>query len=583
MARPFESRIQDLVYNVEVGVGLRIIKIFLYIIFVSVVMILYMATQFKGFGSADAMEYSQLGRKIQEGKGFSTFCIRPISMWYLIENADNPDEPLKHHTPHMKSVAHPDILHAPMYPLFLSGFYTATKTDFSPRMAGQKYAPEQYIVIANAVLAAITGFFVFLLARRLFDQRVAVVGGTMYFLSDMIWADAISGLPISLAMLFGVLAFYSATVAVTNRQEGYHPLRWIVPLIFCAAFLSALFHTRYAAVVFVPGIMIYIGFGLRRQGWLWAFIVLALFILSTLPWMMRNKEVSGGYFGLTPYLALEGTALFPNDKLDRTFAPDFDDEKTGDKITSALRTKFLTTFPEYFKSSARGLGDGILICLFIVTFFYRFSRPHVRVLRWAVALSFFLLLISAGFYGDDVIRLAHIFWPIAILYGTAFFFLMLDRLQFRVQILNLGTTVLFVMLNTVPLIFTLLPPQPGVHYPPYSPEFIFHLTDMLKDNEMLSTDMPWATSWYGNQRSVMLPQTLDDFYDINDYTHRISALYFTPLSRNKKYISQLKTGPDRSWFPIHEGQIPADFPLKHGFPLMNYEQLFLTDGPRWEK
>ena len=32
MARPFESRIQDLVYNVEVGVGLRIIKVFLYIV-----------------------------------------------------------------------------------------------------------------------------------------------------------------------------------------------------------------------------------------------------------------------------------------------------------------------------------------------------------------------------------------------------------------------------------------------------------------------------------------------------------------------------------------------------------------------
>ena len=66
MARPFESRIQDLVYNVEVGVGLRIIKAILYVFFVLAVMVMYTANEFQGLREAEAMEYAQLGRNLAE-------------------------------------------------------------------------------------------------------------------------------------------------------------------------------------------------------------------------------------------------------------------------------------------------------------------------------------------------------------------------------------------------------------------------------------------------------------------------------------------------------------------------------------
>jgi len=71
--------------------------------------------------------------------------------------------------------------------------------------------------------------------------------------------------------------------------------------------------------------------------------------------------------------------------------------------------------------------------------------------------------------------------------------------------------------------------------------------------------------------------------EINDYSHRVSGLYFTTLTRNKAFIKDLATGPYRSWFPILQGQMPNDFPLNQGFPLNNLDQIFLTDSPRWEK
>ena len=79
------------------------------------------------------------------------------------------------------------------------------------------------------------------------------------------------------------------------------------------------------------------------------------------------------------------------------------------------------------------------------------------------------------------------------------------------------------------------------------------------------------------------PATIDDFYEINDYTKRISGLYFTTITRDKAYVRDLLTGAERSWFPLLEGRIPSDFPLTQGFPLNNMDQLFLTDRVRWNK
>ncbi len=97
----------------------------------------------------------------------------------------------------------------------------------------------------------------------------------------------------------------------------------------------------------------------------------------------------------------------------------------------------------------------------------------------------------------------------------------------------------------------------------------------------MCTDMPWATAWYGSRTSLLLPTTIDEYYEINDYMRRISGLYFTTLTRDREYVRTLLTGPYRTWFPLLEGRIPSDFPLTQGFPLSNLDQLFLTDRQRW--
>jgi hypothetical protein len=131
------------------------------------------------------------------------------------------------------------------------------------------------------------------------------------------------------------------------------------------------------------------------------------------------------------------------------------------------------------------------------------------------------------------------------------------------------------------MILALLPPRAPMPYPPYFPPFIVNVSNMLQPTEVLMTDMPWATAWYGNRSSILLTRDMDGFFAINDFQQRISAIYFTTLTRDKAWIRELKTGDYKTWLPILEGRIPREFPMMHGFPMNNLDQLFLTDRPRW--
>ena len=169
-----------------------------------------------------------------------------------------------------------------------------------------------------------------------------------------------------------------------------------------------------------------------------------------------------------------------------------------------------------------------------------------------------------------------------ILYGLAFFSILLDRLDLSLDLYKFGLTLLVVGLTALPLLVTiLLTPAPKLPYPPYYVPFVMRVSELLKPTEIMCTDMPWATAWYGKRTSILMPQTLDDYYEINDYRKYISGLYITTLSKDRPFVSSLVDGREKTWFPIMMGQLPKDFPLKHGFALYKQDQIFLSDSVRW--
>ncbi len=570
MARPFESRIQDIVYNVDVGVGLRLVKLGLYLLMLLSIVLLYTATQFHGLKDAEAMDLAQLGRNLMQKGHFTTQQIRPASMWYLIEHS-------KSHDPQL--LEHPDIVNPPVYPLLLAGGFKLFESAFASVEPSRIFPPEQWVVVPlGHLFSVLTGVLIFLIARTLFDGRVALLGITLFFLINNVWAMGISGTPIPVTTFWVTAAWYCAVLAGNRFQRGAGAVGWSVATALAGLFCGLAFLTSYGAIVLVPAVGLMLALSIRPQAMKVSLLFLAVFALVAAPWVIRNAAVSGSWFGLAPYLALNGANPLFDNVFERTLAQDL----TLSSVLGVLRPKLMTGLNELFSSRLHLLGGAVLTGFFFTTFFYSFARENVRRLRWCIILGVLLMLPVAALYGEPAYRLLHVFLPFVLLYAVAFFYILLDRMQLRIPLLRIGVIGAFSTLVALPLVMTLLPPRTGVPYPPYYPPYIVHVSRMLSQDELMCTDMPWATAWYGNRTSLLLPATLDEFYDINDVMRRVSGLYFTTLTRDREYVRTLLTGSMRTWFPILEGRIPSDFPLTKGFPINNLDQLFLTDRERWD-
>lgn len=570
MARVFESTIQDIVYNVDVGIGLRLVKFGLYLLTLLSVVVLYTATQFRGLKEPEAMDLAQVGMNVMEQGHFTTKQIRPASMWYLIEHSKSKDPQLREH---------PDIVNPPVYPLLLAGGFKMFRNAFSLSTAPVRiFPPEQWVVAPIGHLFSIlTGLLVFFIARTLFDDRVALLGITLFFLSNTVWATSISGTAFSVVAFWMTAAWYCALIASNRYQAGGRALGWIIATALAGLFCALGFLTRYGSVALLPGIALLLGLSLRKHSGKVLLLFFGVFVLTIAPWLVRNLNVSGGLFGLAPYLALNGADPAVNNLFERTLAQ----ELTTAGVLSQLRPKLMLGLADLYSNQLPTIGDGILVGFFFTTFFYSFARDSVRRLRWCLALGVLVTLPVAALYGQPSYRLLYLFLPFVVIYAVAFFYILLDRMQLRIPILRMGVTGAFLGLGALPLILTLLPPRADLPYPPYYPPYITRVSHMLNPDELMCTDMPWATAWYGNRASLLLPATLDEFYEVNDYMRRVSGLYFTTLTRDREYVRTLVTGPYRTWFPILEGRIPSDFPLNKGFQLGNLDQLFLTDRQRW--
>lgn len=577
--QPFESTLQDLVYSVDAGLGLKIIRTTLFCLFVIGLIIIFTARQFRGFDNADAMDYAQLGRNLAQSNRYLTQCVRPVTIAQISARSFDGNAQIERH---------PEIIKPPLYPALLAAnfkFFDLVGVDLFPSsktFQGLRiYPAEQWVIIPlHHFFTALSGLLLYLLGRALFSHKLGLLSVLTYFLSETVWMDSIHGTGLPVLVFFVLGATYFALLAMINRRERKPLWNWV--LFFCLSILfsAAAFLTHYAAMAVIPGLALFIwimGSRTQRGGHL-AFFYVSLTFLIVSPWLLRNYQLSGSPLGLAPHTALTGSNAYPGDSLMRTLKPEF---KLNAGLNAA-KAKWVKNFNELYTNRLTAMGGGLLITFFMVTFFYRFVRVPVHKLRWGIGLSMVLFFAGAGFFDKETFRLYHIFWPFVILYGLAFFSILLDRLDLGIQLYKTGLTVLVVGLTALPLLITIfVSPAPGLPYPPYYAPFIMRVSELLKPAEVMCTDMPWATAWYGRRTSILMPKTLDDYYEINDYRKYISGLYITTITKNRPFVSDLLEGSEKTWFPVTMGRLPPDFPLRQGFALNKQDQLFLTDSVRW--
>jgi hypothetical protein len=573
--RSFESTLHDIVYSIDTGTGLKIIRVTLYVLLLLIIVMLYTATQYRGLTTAEAMDYAQLGRNISLNGGMVTKCVRPVSMMKMVSRSDDRDPQLG---------AHPDLYHPPAYPVVLAAgfkmFELAGIDPFNMQEGATSLPAEQWVILpVNHIFSILTGWIVFVLGKRLFSREIGFLGMTIFYLSDLVWGDSVSGLNLSMMTFFVTASYYTMIISMLNRRDRHSVASWVLPFIISVVCAAIAVLTRYIAIAAIPGIALYAWLmgGRFRGGTRFAIIFIVLSMLMVSPWLYRNYALSGNPLGMAAHTALSDTVAYPDNAFERVLEP----ELTVSKMAKIVKEKWVINFSENNSTVIVGLGGGVLMSLFLTTFFYRFVRPQVNFLRWGLGLSLLLMLFVSGFFSKSSMDSIHAFWPFVILYGVAFFYILIDRLDPGVRIFIIGLKCLIVLLSLLPLLLTIMPPHAKIPYPPYYAPMIKNVTTMLNEREVMCTDMPWATAWYGDRVSILLPEDIDGFYAINDYMHYISGMYITTITKNKPFVKELLDGPEKSWLPVISGRPPPDFPLKHGVSLNRQDQVFLSDRNRW--
>ena len=164
----------------------------------------------------------------------------------------------------------PTAFWPPAYPLLLAGIWKA----FGVSVMSAK--------VLNAVLSAITIGFVWALARRAFDERVAWVAASIY----AVLPNGIAWLPLLFPEALFTLLFVAALWLLVEARGREHPMRWAAAFGLLAA-IAAL--TRGQGLVLLP---VGAAFWALVHAWRSASkstaAMLVAFVLTIAPWTARN-------------------------------------------------------------------------------------------------------------------------------------------------------------------------------------------------------------------------------------------------------------------------------------------------------
>ncbi len=571
----------------------------------------YDLRDYRNFSTEEAMDAAQLGRRIAEGKGYTTLFIRPFSMYLVsrtsLEKAGAPSSGEAADSARIQT-DHPDIANPPVYPVVLAGLMktlpfehavSTTRPFWSSGGHLWRYQPDFLIALFNQILFAALIVLVFFWARRLFDPVVAWTVAILLLGSELLWRFSVSGLSTMLLLLFFMGLVWCLTLLEIATRESNRKALAVFALAAAAGLLVGLGGlTRYAFLWLILPTLLFLVLFAGSQRVILCLITLAVFALVTVPWVVRNIGVSGVPFGTATYHVLEGTDLFPKSRLECSLSPHIQ------FITSLIWGKLFTNLRAILQNPFSDLG-GWVSGFFLVGLLVECRNPAIRRVRGFLVLSLGLLIVvqalGSTHLADDSPQinsenLLVLLLPLVVVYGVSLFFTLLDQFSYLTPEWRYSAIGVFGILVCLPMILTLFSRTIPIVYPPYHPLRIQQTAGWMKNNELMMSDIPWAVAWYGNRQCVGLtlnavadpdnPGAQENFFTINQQKP-IRALYLTQKTTDSRFVSDWVGGGDFSWGrfildTILKSEVPSNFPL-HQMPTgLMPEQLFLADSKRWQ-
>ena len=565
--------IQRAVHALEAG-GLAVwVRRGLVVAAVMLLAVYYFIWQMRGLTTSQAMDQAQIGRAIASGHGWSTNFARPLAIGQL-----------QGHRKDVASQIWVDSYNAPLPPLVNAFALLFVKSRWNMTPSQIHYTGDKAIVFLAIIFFLLSVVVLFFLARRLFDQRVAMFCCALVLLSDAMWQYSLSGLPQMLLLLLFTGTLYALVRAVEAKYAGLPITLWLI-FVGLGFGLMALTHAL-TIWIFVAFLICSILFFAPR--WRMAALILGVFAIVYFPWLIRTWAVSGNPGGIAFYSIFDGIGKSENAWM-RQMAFDW-----GDVTLGGFRTKVGGNLLNEFGRLFQYLGWNIVAIAFFFSLLHPFKRPETSAIRWLVLAMWAGATLGMAVYGINeeqgfaANQLHLIFIPIMTCYGFAFLTVLWRRLEIKFPFSEIAFIGLLFLLCGYPMINTMLlsSRKPAVMYPPYIPPYLAVLRSWMQPNEITASDMPWAIAWYSDRRSVWLPDTVKNFNDLYDYKKlggSVAAIYLTPISGSNNKWGDILRGEYRDWAAIIQRTANLEkFPLKYATLALgtNEEALFLSDTDR---
>ena len=568
-----ETNLQAFLHSFEQGRPAAWVRRIIVVALVALLAVMWFAFKFNGFSVPEAMDQAQIGRQLASGAGFTTLYARPLAMHLGLAPTGRLDLPL------------PEISQAPLGPLLNAATFRASGMNFT-------FAPGEVVSPAERAITVTTFLFFagslvlsYLLGRRLFDPRLALLGLGLLILSDLAWRFTFSGLP-QMAMLFFFSGSLLALLGALEAGEAQRRVKSLLLVLLAAALLGLV------TLGHGLGLWIFAGFwmfatAMIRPRWLTALATPVIYALPLLPWAWHNWRAVRNPFGLPFY------ELYRKPRTDPlALVADLEPLlrfNTGDFLINTA-TQAIAQASQLFTFLG---GSIVAVAFFLAVFLHVFRQWQPAQFRWAILLMWLGAALGMSVFGVDravsVNQLHILFLPVMMFYGLAFLLVLWSRLGFEQPLLRGAFITALYLTAAVPVLGTALTQTPRVNWPPYLPPLVTRFSQWVEPGEALASDIPWATAWYAGRLSLLLPENIGQFEVIHSeglLRAPLVGLYLTPFSGDQPAYARIINGRYREWarFVLREikQEDLANWMLRSAVNLpIDGQAIFFADRPRW--
>jgi 4-amino-4-deoxy-L-arabinose transferase-like glycosyltransferase len=582
-------KLQEWIHSLDAGRGARGMRLALVFIAFTAMAVLYDTVAYRNLATPEAMDAAQLAQNIADGRGYTTFSVRPFSI-HLIKQHRPDQKPLLNRN-------HPDLANPPVYPVLLAGVLKCVPEE--DMLASKSFTVARRdlaITIFNQLLLLGGMLLVYRIGRSCFDSTVAAVAAVLFATTEFYWRLSVSGLSTVLLMDL-VLVLMLLLMRLEHGARNGRSFRWQLGMALAAGLvlgLTAL--TRYACLFLLVPVTAFLLLFLSQRRAVLAGAAAGVALLVVAPWVTRNVVVSGTPFGTAGYAAVEQTRPFSGDRLQRSLHG----ELVSQVPMAEFVRKFVVNVREVVQMDLPRMGGSWVGAFFLVGVLLRFKNPTLSRLRWfaIIALATLIPVQAMGktqAWADSpevtTENLLVLMSPLVLIFGTGVFFVILDSFEFPSMRARYAAWTAFAVVMSLPLGVAMLPPYPTpLAYPPYYPPRVQQIARWLAPHETLMSDIPWAVAWYGRRQCLwMSANGKQDFFEIYDYEKGIKGLYVTTRTTENKFLAGWMRGDRQGWESflmetLARHEVPAGFPLRRAPEgLMREGQILLMDYDRWRR